>query len=163
MLTRLPQQNRTGCGWGYAVLAPNSKLMLSSAALPQIGLQNPVADTARSAVLPPRPEGWARTDFISSSTFPSLIISVLSNSSRGFLQHPERARASLPALIARVKLLLRGFQRGKDESSRTWEGLQAALQGFQSVLNHRLAIKPGGIQKIPLTFPEKMLYLRKLL
>lgn len=130
--------------------------MLSSAALPQIGLQNPVADTARSAVLPPWPEGWARTDFISSSTFPSLIISVLSNSSRGFLQqHPERARASLPALIAPVKLLLRGFQRGKDESSRTWEGLQAALQGFQSVLIHRLAIKPGGIQKNPLCLPRE--------
>lgn len=83
LLTRLRQQNLTSCGWGDAALAPNSKLMLSSAALPQIGLQNPVADTAQSLVLPPWPQGWAHTDFISFSTFPSFIISVLSNLSTG--------------------------------------------------------------------------------
>lgn len=55
LLTRLRQQNRTSCGWGYAALAPNSKLMLSSAALPQIGLQNPVADTAQSCCCSPPP------------------------------------------------------------------------------------------------------------
>lgn len=69
------------CARGDAALAPNSKGTLSSAALPRAGLQNPAADTARSVVPAPRPEGWAGTDFISCSTFPSFLIPVLSDSS----------------------------------------------------------------------------------
>lgn len=64
-----------------------------------LGLQNPVADTAQSVVLPPRPQGWARTDFISFSTFPSFVISVLSNLSRGFLQQSELGPPCQPELL----------------------------------------------------------------
>lgn len=53
------------CGLGLfvlAALAPNSELMLSSAALFQMGLQNAVADTALSIALPGQAEGWALAD-----------------------------------------------------------------------------------------------------
>lgn len=48
--------------WFSAALAPNSELMLSSAALFQMGLQNTVADTAISIALPGQAEGWPLRD-----------------------------------------------------------------------------------------------------
>lgn len=119
-----------------AVLAPNSKLMLSSAALFQIWLQNPVADTdsyQRNITQDRRRGGGFQRFYRLFNFFPSLIISAMSNLSRGFFQQLERVRHSLPTLIICIKLLLRDFRRGKAtsagrHSASNWKELQPSLQ-----------------------------------
>lgn len=82
-------QNRSSWGRVRAAPSPNSKLQIPNASCPQLhclGLDCKTLLLTQLGALcfPPRPEGWARTDFISFSTSPSFIISVLSNLSRGF-------------------------------------------------------------------------------
>lgn len=107
------QQLGTGsCSSISKLQTPNSKCKLSSAALPRIGLQNPAADTARSSVLPPPARGVGSHRFYQLFNFSLIHYFSSVKLEQRILQQPEGVRASLPALIACVKLLLREAFRG---------------------------------------------------
>lgn len=158
------------CGFA-AVLAPGSKLTLSSAALFQMGLQSWVADTdSYQRNIPQDRRRGGLSEILSALQLFSLV------NYFGYVKLEQRiffrVRHSLPTLIICIKLSLRDFQMGRATSAgshaaRNWKGLQPSLQQFQSVLiqtGYRTWVNPTDSLCFTLSSCRTyLLYLRELL